>query len=111
MSVNTNDYVTYPDIVADFLAIHRRQWSTELEAMLADVVCATPVEHLWRLHLIEGDAIDFGMNFAGQSIGFRRPWPAVASAIPDIIGGVVYNSTPPAEMLALRNAELERRAA
>mgnify|MGYP001058392026 CR=1 FL=1 len=32
-------------------------------------------------------------------------------SIPDIIGGVVYNSTPPAEMLALRNAELERRAA
>jgi len=97
--------------VGDFVAKVIREYDEATEALLTDVVCATPVEHLWRLAIIEHPRIDWGMNFAGQTIMSTCPPPSVCSMIPDIIGGVVYNSTPPAEMLALRNAELERRAA
>ena len=52
-------------------------------------------------------------SFVGDFVAkvIREYDEATEAMIPDIIGGIVYNSTPPAEMLALRNAELERRAA
>lgn len=94
----------------EFVTRMVRERDEVTEALLADVVCATPVEHLWRLAIIEpGPQSMFRPN--GSAVFFEFELPSVCSMIPDIIGGVVYNSTPPAEMLALRNAELERRAA
>ena len=101
--------------VSEFATAVVRERIEATEALLADVVCATPVEHLWRLAIIETDSLIRGLglrsNPRSNAIFVEFELPTVCSMIPDIIGGVVYNSTPPAEMLALRNAELERRAA
>ena len=96
--------------VGDFVAKVIREYDEATEALLTDVVCATPVEHLWRLAIIEPGPQSM-FRAKGDAVFFEFELPSVCSMIPDIIGGVVYNSTPPAEMLALRNAELERRAA
>lgn len=96
--------------VSEFAAEMVGERDRATEALLTDVVCATPVEHLWRLAIIEPGPQSM-FRAKGDAVFFEFELPSVCSMIPDIIGGVVYNSTPPAEMVALRNAELERRAA
>lgn len=106
----TEHFERVPYSISGFIARAVTERAEATEALLADVVCATPVEHLWRLAIIEpGPQSTFGEK--GRAVFFEFELPSVCSMIPDIIGGIVYNSTPPAEMLALRNAELERRAA
>ena len=77
-----------------------RQHAEASEAFLLDVMDRTPAEHRWRLQIVSGDPwkmprIDWTPAQSGGMPVLVQPMPVLASAIPDIIGGVPYNTRPP----------------
>lgn len=74
-----------------------RQHAEASEAFLLDVMDRTPPEHRWRLQIIS-DPMGADMPRiewkAGNAPVLVQPMPVLASAIPDIIGGIPYNTRP-----------------
>lgn len=86
VSVDTATTLNVPPFVSDWIARAANDRAARAERFLLDILDRTPPEHRWRLVII-----------GEHRLRLTNMWtpPVVASQIPDVIGGIPYNTRPP----------------